>query len=230
MNVLSERLLEVYKPKMAIVVYESNLDKNNLYLERRPIKNMQMGAGVPLSKECVSKIMNTLVTDDKNFNFGISGAIPPNLLFIDTNIARPRLVWYRPPEKRMMYFSKPLGIEDGMMSVPGLVYMAHGESLSVYAFKGSKPKDKLFKAPFFNVDTTVCLGNARIAKPKNSVISDIMEYWENLFWRSEFAHILGANPVKGNLATITKNCIETGEKFPMDELVPSNVKLKDLLR
>ena len=56
-----------------------------------------------------------------------------------------------------------------------------------------------------NVDEShVCLGNAKVEKPVDNSFTTIIDYWEKMFWGSDFSHILGPNPVKGNLAIITK--------------------------
>ena len=79
------------------------------------------------------------------------------------------------------------------------------------------------------VDGKVCLGSAKVDKPYELTFESVMRYWEKMFWASEFAHLLGGNPVKGNLSTITKNCISTGCKFPDSELIPVKQKLKSLI-
>lgn len=220
-----------YNPFMGIICYKEE-SENSFYLERRNIVNGKFCEGVPLEKELFTKIVKTISAHDDTFDIGIYGAIPPNMLYCDQRFGKNKMVWWRGQEKRMMLFSKSAGIPDGMMSVPGLVYMASEESLSVYAFKGKKPTNVLYRAPFLNVDSRhVCLGNARIPYPKERTYESMMNYWENLFWRSEFVHILGENPIKGNLSTVTKHCIETGERFPESELKKLNdVTLKSLMK
>ena len=57
-----------------------------------------------------------------------------------------------------------------------------------------------------------------------------MKYWEHLFWESEFVHILGSNPIKGDLTQITRVCIESQAPFPEDVLIESKIKLKNLFQ
>ena len=76
----------------------------------------------------------------------------------------------------------------------------------------------------------VCLGNSKVAFPQERTFSNVIDYWETMFWQSEFSHILGENPCLGNLATITKECIMDGKPFPQDMLKPTSKKLTDLLR
>lgn len=228
-NQLTQALDEMYDPKMAIVVYTST--NSAPYLERRDIIDGKMGAGKPLTKKCVTEIFRAIVEDSEDLSQGYHGVIPKNLLYADTTTGRTRLIWYNPPMKRRMYFVDSLGIPEGEVVMPGIVYEANDNSLKVYCFKGKSPKDPLYQAPFFNVSNhDVCLGTAKTKRPKSLTYIEAMEYWETMFWNSEFSHIYGGNPVKGNLAVITKNCIEKGQPFPMDALLKSKIKLKDILK
>lgn len=224
-------LNDTFTPKMAIIVYESKEQREGLYLERRDIEDGMMQAGVPLTQKCITDIMETITIDKDESSYRIHGTIPSNLLYVDFSPAKMKLVWYNPPQKRKAYFAQSLGIKDGEMNIPGLVYVADNRKLRMYAFKGNKPKAKLYHAPFMNVsDDSVCLGNARVKQPKEMTYQGVIEYWEEMFWKSEFSHILGGNPIEGNLATLSKHLIETGDKFPTDVLIPSKYALKDLLR
>lgn len=223
-----------YIPKMAIIVYQQKNDSNSdtsIYLERRSIRNGKFGAGAPLTHKCIGSIMSNLTKLNDDLDYGIHGTIPDNLLYNDTRAGRIKLIWYRKPEKRKVYFKKGLGIPDGDMQVPGLLYVVNNDKLALYAFKGNKPKSKLYRAPFMNVNSEyVCLGSAKVTKPKNCTYNEIIEYWEKMFWNSEFSHILGPNPINGNLATITKQNIISGDPFPIEVLLPIKEKLSDFLR
>ncbi len=222
---------ESYKPKMAIVVYECTDQQEGPYLERRDIRNGKMGAGVPLTKKCLTDIMSAIALDDNNVDYGLHGIMPENLIYADCTPGKTKLVWYNPPRERQVFFTPTLGIEDGKMYVPGLLYIATEGTLKMYAFKGNKPKSKLYRAPFMNVgENSVCLGNAKVQKPTDTTFSNVIAYWEEMFWRSEFSHILGDNPVMCNLSTLTKDLITSGAKFPNEVLTPVKFKLKDFLR
>lgn len=228
-NQLTRTLEEVYEPKMAVIVYSSH--DSGLYLEQRNITEGKMSAGIPLTKKCVTDIFRAIVEDSEDLSEGYHGIIPKNLLFADSTTGRTSLIWYNPPMKRRMYFTKALGIPEGDIEVPGIIYEANENKLKVYCFKGKVPKDILYHAPFFNVNShAVCLGSAKAKRPKSLTYVEAIEYWESMFWNSEFSHIYGGNPIKGNLAVITKTCIEKGEPFPHSTLMKSNIKLKDLLK
>lgn len=230
MNELTESISSVMSPQMAVIVY-SEARTNGVYLERRDINNGKMGPGHPLTKDCISKIIQTLAEDSDDIELGFSGIVPPTLLYADTNTGRTKLVWYNPPRKRMMYFVQSLGIPDGEITVPGMLYCVENGNLKVWTFKGRKPKNELFMAPYFNTnDSSVCLGTANAKKPIHQRFEDEIKYWEEMFWKSEFSHIYGPNPINGNLAVITKECIEKKIPFPTDLLIPSKRKLKDILK
>lgn len=225
-NILNNKL----EATDALVFYKSTMSNGGAYVEHRPIKNGLMGAGAPLEVSVLSKMMKAVdkYAVDTTTMVMLHGVIPENLLYASGSIDSYRLVWYRKPEKRMMYFIESLGIQNGEMEVPGLVYSTDGRGLKVFAFKGNKPKKVLFHAPFFNVSDHVCLGSAKIAKPKDQTYQNWIQYWEDMFWKSEFAHILGENPIKGNLSLVTKECISGNKPFPAHLLKKSKYTLQRL--
>ncbi len=224
-NGITKEILTNLQPQMAIIVYSEN---ERYYLERRDITGGRMAAGIPLTEECLVRMLEVISISNSDTAYHI---IPPGMLYADSRFGRQKYVWYRKPETRHLYFGKQIGIPDGEMMVPGLVYMVNNDSLHVYAFTGKEPKDKLFNAPFFNIydDGRVCLGSAKADYPAQNTFVNIINYWESLFWKSEFVHLIGNNPVKGNLAVITKECIIEKKKFPEKVLLPAKTKLKDLL-
>jgi PRTRC genetic system protein B len=229
MGKVNEILTNRMTPEMAVIVYRhrEGYSADKYYLERRPIENGRMGAGTPLTEHCLNNIAEALTSGRKDIARGV---IPSCMLYADPGRGREKYVWYRKPEVRCLFFAGGLEISNGPMHVPGLVYVVKGEALSLYAFKGNRPKKQLFRAPFFNTGkNTVCLGNAKVSKPDELTWEAIIQYQEKMFWQSEFTHILDTNPVKGNLSSITRNCIETGCNFPLDELIPVKTKLEDLL-
>lgn len=229
MNKLTDDLTGQLEPKMAIIVYGEH---GSFYLERRDIRNGRMVEGVPLTEECLADISEVLSQTTSKM---VHGIVPPFMLKADPRPGKRHYIWYRTPETRRMFFSNKLNIPAGEVKLPGLIYEVTGETLSIYAVKckrAPKAKTKLYRGPFFNVynNGSVCLGSAKAKKPLELSFFEIIRYWEEKFWFSEFDHMLDDNPVKGNLSTITKHCIKTGEPFPLNELKPIRKKtLKDLL-
>ncbi len=231
MGNLSKILNEKLEATDALVFYKSNLNEG-AYVEHRTIKDGAMCAGRPLEVNVIAKLLKTVdkFAHGTTSMVSLHGEIPENLLYASTSIDSYKLVWYRKPEKRMFFFSEGLDIPNGEVMVPGLVYVTDGVGMSMYAFKGSKPKRVLYHAPFFNVGNNVCLGNGKLQKPKDQTYENWMKYWEDLFWRTEFSHILGGNPVKGNLATIMKDCIKNDRPFPTESLKLLKVTLQSLYK
>lgn len=217
-----------YIPEMALIFYVAAGDTGNdsYYVETHRIRNGRMGAGAPISKQCISDIASSFSCE---LSITPHGRIPGNLLFADNRLGHQKYIWYNPPRKRHMFFAKQLSIPNGEYYVPGVVYAVSNGNLNVCAFKGEKPEDKLFTAPFFNTtDGRVCLGSAKIEYPHNPSFEDIMVYWEKLFWLTEFTHLGGShNPTKNNLVNVTK---QSKERFDDEELIEMKVTLKNLLK
>lgn len=234
MSTLQDLMKAKIRPTDVLVFYKPsvNLGGEGYLVEHRKVKNGKMEAAHPLTIDDFSKLVATISSYAKKDagRTALHGIIPPNLLYASSDLTSKRLVWWRPPEKRMVYFTKEAGIPNGEMWVPGLIYCASSGGLSLYAFKGRKPRNILYNAPFYNVNGHVCLGSAKVRKPKIDTYEGWIEYWEAMFWQSEFSHILGGNPVKGNLAVITKKCIREGCQFPADVLVRSKVTLGSIFK
>ena len=77
---------------------------------------------------------------------------------------------------------------------------------------------------------SVCLGSAKIEKPKYLTYTNLLEYWEKKFWLTEFSHLGGAgNPTRSNLVLVTKAAKD--KPFDPNELKPlNNMKLQDILK
>lgn len=228
---LLEFLNREMEPTDALIFYSGSDD---VYVEHRKIVNGLMGAGSPLDASKFSKMICTAekYVSKQDGMKPLSGRVPPNLLYVSMGVDNMRLVWWRGREKRKMYFHEGLGIPNGEMIVPPMVYSVNGNSLSVWCFKGRKPKSVLYCAPFFNVydDGRVCLGNSKTDRPRSMAFEDWMTYWEKMFWQSEFSSLIGSNPIDGNLSVETRKCIEKGLPFNMDILKKSNMKLNSVLR
>lgn len=217
-----------YVPEMALVFYVADDDTGNegYYIETHRIRNGRMGAGAPISRQCISDIASSFSCE---LSVAPHGRIPGNLLFADGRPGHEKYIWYNPPRRRHMFFAKQLSIPSGQYHVPGIVYVASGDRLDVHAFKGDKPEDKLYKAPFFNTtDGSVCLGSSKMAYPANPSFEGVMDYWEKMFWLTEFTHLGGShNPTRNNLVNVTR---QSKERFDYEELIEMKVTLENLLR
>lgn len=227
MNNLTQKLSTLLIAEMAIIVYADE-KRNNIYLERRDITNGKMGAGIPLTEECMKDIANLTLNRTRQ---ELHGVIPSNMLYADGRKGYEKYIWYEKPQKKMHFFSKSLEIPNREFYTPSLLYVVEQNSLSLYAFHGDYPDKQLYQAPYFNVSPTyVCLGNSKLPDLEELTYQNIIDYWETLFWKSEFSHILGTNPVKSNLSILSKQLMKTGEPFPISELIPVTLTLKQLIK
>lgn len=230
MSYTTHEILELSKdssftPFMAMVAYKNHRDQ--VYIESHNInKKGRMLAGVPLSKACITELAGSFSEEQSVTPHGV---LPANMLYFDSRTGYRKYIWYNPPRRQMMFFHKKLNIANGQYHIPGIVYVTKGDSLDLYAFMGKKPKDKLYKAPFFNTTNgSVCLGNAKIEYPENPTFQDLINYWEKKFWLTEFTHLGGSmNPTKGNLIQVTKDSIKP---FDQEQLIEMGITLKELLK
>lgn len=233
MNGLTNHIQQIMLPKAALIAYEYKIgyySKGEYYLELRPInEDGRMGAGIPVTYE----FMNGLLESYAEEMSGIPhGRMPSNMLWCDSRRGHEKYIWFNPPQKRQMYFSKSLGIVDGVFNMPGIIYVTGNDRLEVFAFKGEKPEEdaRLYLAPYFNVSGSgVCLGTSSLEKPEDPDFISLMDYWEKRFWLTEFSH-LGSrgNPTHGNLVSVTEDARE--RPFKMEELKTADKQLKDILQ
>ena len=229
-NELTRTLKTLLIPKAALIAYASE-NERNFFLEVRDIDDRgNMTEGRPVTLEFMNELVKGYSERHSSTPYG---KIPSNLMYCDSRKGSERYVWYNPPGKRMMFFIPGLEIENAEYNLPGIIYETNGNSLNVYACKGKVLTDEteLYTAPFFNVTgASVCLGSAKIEKPKNLTYENLLEYWEKKFWLTEFSHLGGGgNPTKSNLVLVTKAAKD--KPFDLEELKPlRNLKLKDILK
>lgn len=220
-----EESTKSFHPFMAMVAYKNK--NNEVYIESHNINEKgRMLAGVPLSKACITELAGSFSQEQ---SITPHGKLPPNMLYFDNRIGYRKYIWYNPPGKQTMFFAKSLNIPNGEYYIPGMIYVASGDGLDLYAFKRKTPKDKLYKAPFFNTTNgQVCLGSAKIDYPENPSFYELIAYWEKKFWGTVFTHLGGnTNPTKGNLSIVTKNWKEA---FDYEELLETDKTLNDILQ
>ena len=229
MNKLTGRLIRTMQPTAALVVYtcEGGYYDDKYYLEIRGVNSAGlMEAGKPVSL----KFMQSLV---ENFSDKTSsaphGEIPQGMLYAD--VRNEKYVWRRPPCRKYLYFKSELNIPNGYYCLPGLVWMARGNSLFLFAYRAKRLSHdtQLYAAPCFNVnpkDGSVCMGNAKVITPVKNDFKTYIQCREERFFLSEFSHVLGNNPTRSNLVLVVKN---STEKFDDSELLPiKNLKLKKI--
>ncbi|HXR84294.1 MAG TPA: hypothetical protein VN722_08300 [Hanamia sp.] len=240
MNITAKELTAVFKPTLAVIVYSTAKESydENYYLESHNIgPTGEILEGKPLLQETFDDIVDVFFDERKN-RTAVSGFIPENLLSFDVLPGGfYSMMWFQPSQPKLMHFQESLKIPSGMAEVPSLIYKVERKGLSVYAIKtNDRPGliTKLFRAPFHNVYSSgeVCLGTAKIKKPVEKTYLSEMQYWEDLFWKSEFSHLNGDDsPTKTNLNILWKKAIGSkNKKWDNNELKPfdKNKTLKNL--
>jgi PRTRC genetic system protein B len=223
MNRLTQNISAEFNATQAIIIYRWDVD---YYLETHAIKDGKMMEGKALTKESISNMVEHFHNGMKK-QAHIKGVVPPSVLYCNYSHDRKLLVWYKQPEQRQMYFTDKLSIPNGKAWQPGLIYVVDGCALDVYVYKGTdRPKEDtlLYRAPYHNVSDqgNVCIGSARVKKPTVITYQGIIDYWETIFWNSEFSHLAGATtPINGNVNLMWKALIEKGARFDEAVLVES---------
>lgn len=238
-NERTELMQSTFMPQLAIMVYKSKL-KEEFYLESHSIN--EQGAimeGKPLLQETMQEIVDVFFDERQNMA-KYKGMLPENLLQFELLPGgNTRMMWYRPAEIRVMHFATALKLPTNKTWVPAMIYIAYRNDLNVYALKtNTRPKEgsKLYKAPFFNVsdDGRVCLGNASVKKPKEKTYENMMKYWEDLFWLSEFTHLNDENKTKSKMHSVWQKLLKSKTKLKwsdVEELVSyQNKSFKSLLK
>ncbi len=230
---ITDELSKTFAPQAALLVFRSpnNCCNDSYYLEVRPIKSDgTFGTARPVTK----KFMNTIASSYKSENeITPHGIMPQNMLYADSRMGEEKYVWWTPPQKRQMYFSENIALDDGEYYMPGTIYVVEKQNLSVYAFKGKRPngKTQLLKGPFFNYyeDCSMCLGNAKAEWPKNIRWQDIQAHWEKLFWGSINSHSTCNPMIEGkNLVLAIKDAKD--KPFNTDLLRKANRILDSILK
>jgi PRTRC genetic system protein B len=237
MNDLTKRLTEDYKPVLSLVCYKSG--ENGYYIESHPInENGEMLEGRPLKQETLQGMMGVFY-DTAATKINVTGIIPENLLYFELRNGNDyTMIWWQTESQQKLYFSDALHIPTGLAWVPAMLYMATKRSLKVYALNANtRPDEKaqLYRAPFHNVSIngSVCLGSAKAEKPKSITYQNLIKYWQDMFWLSEFTHLSTGNPTKTNVNLLWKRLMEEPQLLwsDLDELVKSSnpAKLKDII-
>lgn len=243
MNDLTQQITGEFVPEMAIVIYKWK-GRNDYYLERHEIDDKGMlGAGVPLESDMLDG-MAAFLNEKRKENSYISGMLPGNVLYCDWREDRKVMLWYNEPMERQMFFTKKLNIKNGVAWQPGLLYLVENDELNVWALKGGWPLEHklsklvdvyLYRAPYHNVSEwgDVCLGSASIAKPRQVTYEGIINYWEGMFWQSEFSHLADNDtPILGNLNVYWDKAISE-KQYPFDYSVLKGMegqRISDLLK
>jgi PRTRC genetic system protein B len=224
----------VYKPVSGIVNYAAesgsnyfeyfDIDPYGRQLNHRPlssVESLQMA-------EC----LHACTGFDEEVFLTPSVVIPDNLLYLATG-AYGRAVWFTQPQQQQLFFKDNLQIPCGIYQLPGLIWDADDAGLRIFAFNHFEPQKQLtvlYHAPFFNcyADGTVCMGNTLCKFPQNCRLEQFQQLWQEYFFNSYFSHLItGHLPCEG-IVSLWQDLARSGSPFPVDQLKPTTLTLKDL--
>lgn len=233
---ITESLGTLYHPKSALVIYESNAHSSNTYVEHFDMDPYGNPINArPLSVREANRLALSLTTDDEQSFLQVNGVLPSNILHMGCKGNESRVLWYTKEQKRQIFFSVASGVSSGKAYVPSMIWSASKDSLSVFAMKGNRrPKEStvLYHAPFLNTyeNGRVCMGTVNVNFQGSGSVQEFTQAWEDYYFNSYFSHQIGGQRGRnGDVKSLWKRLLETGEKFPNELLYKNNRTLKDLL-
>src|SRR5690606_740034 len=138
-------------------------------LEIHDMDDGKLLSGKPLTEDQMSDLAEYLSNNQKERDH-LKGVIPENVIYADWSAEKRVLVWYRLAEMRMMHFTRDLKIPSGMANQPDLLYVLENGELRIFAMHAylSNHRSGLCVPPYHNCSHSgsVCLGSAKIKKPK----------------------------------------------------------------
>lgn len=227
----------LYHPAAALLVFKPEQSDNDLYIEYYDIDSSGCPVNPrPLSVQEAMGLAKALSSQKSAATAFLKpkGIIPATVLHI--NLADTgSVVWYTKANVQQLHFTESLKLPSAAIALPALVWRADRKHLSVYALKGKgKPSlaTPLFYAPFFNLyrNGNVCMGTVNVQIKTCASLEAFTAAWQGYFFGSFFSHLIdGHNPIGGNLVSLYKKLMGTGEPFPIEMLQPCRKQLKDLL-
>lgn len=222
-----------YFPKQAMVVYATNPaeEGTRYYIEISDIMEDKgrsyIGAGKPVTKETLQTLLDVVAESDRQTFYSITNTVPTNLLVIDQRAGRNILAWWKPAQRQTLTIKGKASVTNW---VPAMVFVVRGDRLAVAALtQNRKPtiSSRLYHAPFFNVyrEMNVCLGNVKPPKTSGD-IKELLEAWEQAFWRSEFTEVVAGAYTSKDLNAWWRK--KRRGKFNVKKLKQSQTTLKSL--
>jgi PRTRC genetic system protein B len=194
---------------------------------------MIIGAARPITRDAMSKIMSLTASDQQESYFS-SKLIPENVLMFQPEKYRRKIIWWRKASQVNIILNDKLKMRNGLMPMPAMLFDVSISSLRIFALKDSRrPKLNtiLYNAPLLNYysNNTLCWGSVKTDTSNIKTIDDEIKYWEDKLWNSEFSHAGGEATTRTDIIELYKKLINSGKKFPIGQLIKTNLKLSDLL-
>lgn len=217
-------------PKFALVFH---VHESDVLVTRHEIDSHgRIGPGGLATHDTVEEALRLL-----NGQHRVRSLLDPRVLFS----SRSETMWYRPAQRRPMWFQR--GKQKRMLTVPwpSLVFHARNGGLRVAALrtrtKRPGPNTRLFHAPLMNIydNGALCLGN--ITAPSCDLSG--MAGWEEAIYDTLFVHTNHADTLRHPTPPKDDNIAhyrfwrtlhsEKADRFPVNALVPHHETLEDWL-
>jgi PRTRC genetic system protein B len=249
MNNVSHDFNDRYNPVKALLIYqsESKKDEDNPYQQDKEeqiyVESYDIGKnGNPINAHPLtiremlqlSELLQSSV-ELKGGYLKSRGILPGKVLYINPQ-GEGNAVWYTPPQETNLFFIDKLDIPCGRANLPGLIWKATKDSLTIFAYKGkSKPGENtaLYHAPFFNIyaNANVCMGTVTIQIDRTTALEEFISKWESYFFNSYFSHsISGHQSCKIDLSALWRELVRTENPFPTELLCKTGQNLKNIIR
>lgn len=210
----------------AILLYGSKYGGGSAYatvhdVALGPDKAPVIRPGSALSRDALAKIVSELSQHARRRH----GLLPANALAVGSEL----VMWWVPPAYRTFYFQSGdkdgIGQRVGKGFHPGLIFVAGGHSMWVFAVKGhERPQQDtpLFHAPMMNIydDGKLCTGSMPL--PNESTAVSIAA-WTEAFFASAFTHPNHPKALKykGGLHAFWRDMLDGKfDSFPEQVLLP----------
>lgn len=227
----------LYHPVKAFVVYQKANDPNTTYVETYDMDAQGYPINAhPLSvreSNALAKKLSAGGERRKGF-LKPEELLPANVLYTDAG-RDGYAIWYTPAQKVSLLFREDLDIPCGKAPVPSLLWKATTHDLHIYALEaceGLNLDTPLYQSPFFNVNGVghVCMGTVNVQIASDCPLEHFMLTWQQYFFNSYFSHLIEhRSPVKGNIVQLWKSLVNTRKKFPLKQLLPTRLTIKDLI-
>ena len=227
-----------FQPCNVLKIYRQEFN-DNYYIEihgviyNRATGESILGAGRPLQKKTFQRLLGTAGDDNYNSSFQ-NILLSPRLLACEPIKYKRHILWYDPAGSKEILFTKEIKLEDGIYSMPALLYFVSLDKIKVFAMKTGNKRpglhSNLYFAPLFNQIESheFCWGNVKKDVSAINEIDSEMNAWDAFLWNSRFSEY-NTSVTKKSLTMIYKKVKNKVNKFPNEELIDTKLTIKTLL-
>lgn len=225
----------VFVPQCFLMVYKTN--EGEYYLEggdvlhNRQTNQYTLGVTKPVDELFLSELVDAIKQD--HFEpLKWKGFIPKNVLYCDASKREPKLIWYQEPKHMYLYFSDETKIESALYRMPPLIFKLEQSELFVYRLSTDdvNPDVLLYHLPLPNIyeDAKICLGEAKSKRRKNKTLDDVMQFYIDVFYKTEFNSLHHEIPLpNGEIYVSYLNANKDLNQWPLTPI--NKLTLKKLL-